>query len=67
VFDQLRRQFWVQKSRVAANKYDLSASRYKEAEQDEQYFERPEVTLERLGQLETVMRAEMQELMGMMA
>lgn len=67
VFDQLRRQFWVQKSRVAANKYDLSASRYKGAEQDEQYFERPEVTLERLCQLETVMRAEMQELMGMMA
>jgi hypothetical protein len=33
--DQLNRQFWVTKAQVKANKYDLSASRYRQVEQDE--------------------------------
>ena len=53
--DRLDRQFWVTKAQVVANKYDLSASRYRQAEQDEAYYEAPRVTLERFWQLEQVM------------
>ena len=53
--NQLNRQFWVSKDKVKANKYDLSASRYRQVEQDEVYYEKPEVTLRRLQQLETAM------------
>lgn len=53
--DQLTRQFWVSKKQVRANKYDLSASRYRQVEQDEAYYERPQVTLERLLELERAM------------
>ena len=63
-YTQLRRQFWVEKSSVAGSKYDLSASRYKNADQDEQFFESPAVTLERLARLEGVMKSEMTELLG---
>jgi type I restriction enzyme M protein len=45
--DQLSRQFWVSKEQVRANKYDLSASRYREVDQDGVYYERPQ-TIERL-------------------
>ena len=40
---------------MRANKYDLSASRYREVEQDEAYYEKPQVTLERLLRLEQAM------------
>jgi type I restriction enzyme M protein len=53
--DQLTRQFWVDKEQVQANKYDLSASRYRQVEQDEVYYEKPAVTLERLLELERAM------------
>lgn len=56
--DQLNRQFWVTKEQVKANKYDLSASRYKQTEQDEAYHEKPEVTMQRLGRLEQMMTDE---------
>lgn len=60
--DQLNRQFWVEKKQVKANKYDLSASRYRQVEQDEVYYESPTVTMERLLKLEHVMAAEVAEL-----
>ena len=60
--DQLTRQFWVTKAQVKANKYDLSASRYRQVEPDEQYYEAPQVTMERLLKLEHVMAAEVAEL-----
>ncbi len=60
--DQLSRQFWVTKAQVKANKYDLSASRYRQVEADDVYFEKPEVTLERLVRLEQVMINEIKEL-----
>lgn len=60
--DQLSRQFWVSKAQVKANKYDLSASRYRQVEADEAYYEQPEVTLERLARLEQVMADEIAEL-----
>jgi len=50
--NQLSRQFWVGKERAKANKYDLSASRYRHIEHDEMFYEIPAVTLERLRQLE---------------
>jgi len=50
--NQLTRQFWVTKEQVKADKYDLSASRYRQVEQDEEFYEEPKVTLERLRQLE---------------
>jgi type I restriction enzyme M protein len=56
--NQLTRQFWVTKDRVKANKYDLSASRYRQVEQDEEFYELPRVTLDRLAQLEAVAAGE---------
>jgi len=60
--NQLNRQFWVTKDQVCANKYDLSASRYRQVEQDEVYYESPQVTMERLLKLEHGMAAEVTEL-----
>jgi type I restriction enzyme M protein len=59
---QLTRQFWVTREQVRANGYDLSASRYRQAEPDEAYYEKPQVTLERLLELERVMVEEIGEL-----
>jgi len=60
--NQLNRQFWVERAQVKANKYDLSASRYRQIEQDEAYYELPSVTTERLLKLEHVMAGEVAEL-----
>ena len=60
--DQLNRQFWVEKTQVVGNKYDLSASRYRQIEQEPVYYEVPKVTMERLLKLEQVMAAEVAEL-----
>ena len=50
--NQLGRQFWVEKKQVVANKFELSASRYREVEHEEQYLEDPDITLVRLEALE---------------
>jgi len=50
--NQLNRQFWVSKDKVRANKYDLSASRYRQIEQAEVYHEIPAVILDRLRRIE---------------
>jgi type I restriction enzyme M protein len=60
--DRLTRQFWVTKEQVKANKYDLSASRYRQVDADAVYHEKPSVTLERLARLEEVILDEIQEL-----
>ena len=60
--DRLDRQFWVSKAQVKGNKYDLSASRYRQAEQDEAYYEAPRMTMERLMELERVMIDEVRAL-----
>ena len=60
--DRLTRQFWVTKEQVKANKYDLSASRYRQVDADAVYHEKPSVTLERLTRLENVMMSEIEEL-----
>jgi type I restriction enzyme M protein len=63
--DQLGRQFWVTKKEVKANKYDLSASRYREIEQEPTFYEDPQITMERLLTLEQMMAAEVNELQGL--
>lgn len=65
-FNQLSRQFWVSKELVKGNKYDLSASRYRQIEEDELFYEEPVVTLERLRQLESVATTEVAGLEGML-
>jgi type I restriction enzyme M protein len=62
--NQLTRQFWVTKDQVKANRYDLSASRYRQIEQDEEFHADPKVTLQRMRQLETVAAAEVDALQG---
>jgi type I restriction enzyme M protein len=64
--NQLNRQFWVNKAQVKNNKYDLSASRYRQVEQDEVFYDAPQVTLERLLKLEAVMGDEVRELEGLL-
>ena len=44
---------------MIANKYDLSASRYRQVEQDSGFYDQPQVTLTRLLELERVMAKEM--------
>lgn len=61
-FNRLSRQFWVTKTQLVANRYDLSASRYRPVEQDEAYYDPPHVTLSRLCELENVMAQEIGEL-----
>ncbi len=64
--DRLSRQFWVSKAEVRANKYDLSASRYRRAERDGAYQEAPGATLERLAELERAIGAQIAELQAML-
>lgn len=59
--DQLTRQFWVDIAEVKANKYDLSASRYRVVEQDEVFFEKPEKILARIAKLEHCIANEIPE------
>src|SRR5580658_1102286 len=56
--NQLTRHFWVTKDQVKANKYDLSASRYRPTEQDATYYDAPNITLSRLLALEKMMAGE---------
>ena len=64
--NQLNRQFLVNKDQVKTNKYDLSASRYRQIEQEEVFYEKPAVTLERLSALENEMRRVNAELASML-
>ncbi len=64
--DRLSRQFWVTKAQVKGNKYDLSASRYRQVEQDEAYYESPDTTFTRLLELEKAMTDEILALEAML-
>jgi type I restriction enzyme M protein len=64
--NQLTRQFWVTKDQVKANKYDLSASRYRQVERDEEFYEQPRVTLKWLSDLEIVATDVVASLGGML-
>lgn len=62
--DSITRFFWVQKQQVTANKYDLSASRYREIQQDEVFYEDPHVTAERIKTLEKHISEGMDRILG---
>ena len=64
--NQLTRQFWVTKEHVKANKYDLSASRYRQIERDETFYDEPKATLERLTRLEQRMADEVKAIEGLL-
>jgi type I restriction enzyme M protein len=64
--NQLGRQFWVNKNQVQVNKYDLSASRYRQIEQDEVFYEKPAVTLERIRKLGQVAASDVEMLENML-
>jgi type I restriction enzyme M protein len=65
--NQLGRQFWVTKDQIKANRYDLSASRHRQVEQDEAFHEEPEITLGRLRALEQAAETQVAELTRMLA
>jgi type I restriction enzyme M protein len=65
--NQLGRQFWVSKDQVKANNYDLSASRYRQVEQEEVFYEEPAVTLERMRELEALATDELTSIEGMLS
>jgi len=56
----------VTRKQVKANKYDLSASRYRQIEPDEAYYEKPQVTMERLLELERLMTQQIQAIEGLL-
>jgi type I restriction enzyme M protein len=60
--NQLGRQFWVTGEQARANKYDLSASRYRSVARDDVYFEEPKVTVMRLRELENAALVELDAL-----
>jgi type I restriction enzyme M protein len=64
--NQLSRQFWVNRTQVKANNYDLSASRYRELKREDVFYEQPDVTLARLRQLESVTTGEVAALERML-
>ena len=55
------------KEQVTANKYDLSASRYRQVEQEEVFYEKTAVTLGRLRQLEATAIGDVAALEKMLA
>ncbi len=65
-YNQLSRQFWVSNEQVKANKYDLSASRYRQAVSDDVYYEKPQMTLDRMMQLEQLMVDEIKTISGLL-
>ncbi|HXG88453.1 MAG TPA: class I SAM-dependent DNA methyltransferase [Vicinamibacterales bacterium] len=65
--NQLTRQFWVTRDQVQANTYDLSASRYRQVEQDDEFYAEPRHTLERLRRLEVTATRDVATLERMLA
>jgi len=57
--DRLSRQFWVTKEQVKTNKYDLSASRYRQVEADDVYHPEPSKIIDRLMELNEVIDHEL--------
>lgn len=61
-FNQFARQFWVSKAQVKANKYDLSASRYRQMEREEAFFDDSTIILNKMTVLEKLMLDEIKDL-----
>jgi type I restriction enzyme M protein len=58
--------FFVPKSEIVANGFDLSINRYKEIVHEEEQYDPPKVIIERLKQLEAEIKADLAELEGML-
>ncbi len=64
--DRSAQQFWVSKTEIAANKYDLSLNRYKEQLHVAEEYDDPKVILARLKSLESEIQRDLVELEGML-
>jgi type I restriction enzyme M protein len=64
--NQLGRQFWTDKKSVVANRYDLSANRYRAVEREEAFLEKPSVTLDRLTRLTTTTSTVLSDIRNLM-
>jgi len=64
--DKKAKAFVVDKGDIAANKYDLSISRYKEIEYEEVEYDVPQVILDQLEALEVDIHKDLKELRAML-
>lgn len=65
-FNQLSRQFWVEKVEIVRNKYDLHTKQYRQIEQDDEYYPSAATTLERLSILSRSAQEQVKELEGLL-
>ena len=64
--DRKQKFFFVPVSEIKENGYDLTVSRYKEIEYEEVQYEKPEVILQRIGEMEDEIRMKVEELKGLL-
>nr|MBD3886732.1 N-6 DNA methylase [Phormidium tenue FACHB-886] len=64
--DRAAKAFFVPKSEIATNGYDLSINRYKEVAYEEVQYEPPKVILQKLRSLEDEIRADLDALEGLL-
>jgi type I restriction enzyme M protein len=64
--DRTDKAFLVSKKEIVANKYDLSLNRYREIVHDEVAYEKPEVIIARLKDLEADIAKDLRDLEGML-
>jgi len=64
--DRKGKCFYVPADEIKANNYDLSISRYKEIEYEEVRYEKPEIIIEKIEELEGQILGNISELKGML-
>jgi type I restriction enzyme M protein len=64
--DRLSKAFFVPKSEIAENKYDLSINRYKEIEYEEVEYDPPKVIIDRLEALQIEIAGDLRQLRGLL-
>ena len=64
--DRKAKAFFVPKSEIADNKYDLSINRYKELEYEEVEYDPPKVVIDRLEALQNEIAGDLRELRGLL-
>ena len=64
--DRKKKFFFVPVSEIKENGYDLTVSRYKEIEYEEVQYEKPEVILQRIGDMEDEIRRKVEELKALL-
>ena len=61
-FNQLSRQFVIRKAEIVKNKYDLSASKYRQFERDPAYTPSPRLIIDRMRQIDGAIGSELKQL-----